>query len=493
MTSLFPGSWLTTTVHVAAFLLVTLHVLSKRREPGSALLWIFVAWLVPLLGPLTYLAFGVNRAAEKGWEKQRHDDILFGARRQREEQGQSLSGWRRTRLRAATEPTPPFDPVHRALNALLPDHPLLAGNAIEPLITGDEAIPAMFTAVRNARHHVHLQSFIVGLDAVGRELMELLAEKAREGVRVRLLFDRFGSTAATFGGLFRRYRGIEGLGIVGWTQASPLKRHYQVNLRNHRKVAVIDGNEAFCGGVNLSQSNRTKGPHPAIQDYHFRLRGPIVHELQYGFMRDWHFITPANPEDLLQETYFPPLESEGRVSCRLLSSDPGVEFGVGWDALFQTLTLAEKQILAVTPYFVPPFDVHRAFRAAALRGVDVRLVVPQRNNHWFAGMASRAFYQELLEAGVRIFHRPPPFMHAKALIVDGRFVIVGSGNIDVRSLRLNYETNLVVCDEGFADEMKAVALNEIAVSQEVLLPEWRSRPFPHRFAENFLALMSPVL
>ena len=483
-----------TTLHAAACLLVSYHVLSERREPSSALLWIFTAWALPFLGPLAYLCFGINRLSFKGRQKHEYDELLLAARRRREEAGEALSAWQDLRAESAVLSTKGFErDIHRALDILLPDHPVLGGNTIDILLTGDEAIPAIFESLRSARHHIHLQSFIIGGDAVGIELMELLAQKAREGVQVRLLHDRFGSTFALLRGLFRRYCGIENLHVAGWTQANLLKRQFKINLRNHRKILVVDGVVAYCGGVNLSSVNRSRKGHPSIRDYHFRLRGPVVHELQYTFMRDWHFITGSSPDELLQTEFFPPIEPSGECRCRLINSGPGGEFGTARDVVFQAFTMAEKQILAVTPYFVPPLDILKALRAAALRGVDVQLVVPARNNHWFAGMASHAYYQELLEAGVRIFRRSPPFMHAKAIILDGRFTLFGTGNLDVRSLVLNYETNLAVYDEAFADRMKAVVLDEIAHSEELLLQSWSARPHYRRLAENLLSLLTPIL
>ncbi len=494
MASFIPWTLLGSILHAAAFVLVSYHVLSERREPSSALLWIFIAWALPFLGPLAYLCFGVNRISSKGWQKHEYDELLLSARRRREEAGEALSAWQGLRTESVVAPAEGFErDIHRALDILLPDHPVLTGNTVDFLLTGDEAIPAILASVRSARHHIHLQSFIIGGDAVGRELMELLAQKAREGVQVRLLHDRFGSTFALLRGLFKEYRSIENLHIAGWTQANVLKRQFQINLRNHRKILVVDGTEAYCGGVNLSTVNRSCNGRPPIRDYHFRLRGPVVHELQYTFMRDWHFITDSSPDELLQPEFFPRIQPRGERRCRLINSGPGGEYGVARDIVFQAFTMAEKQILAVTPYFVPPMDILKALRAAAQRGVDVRLVVPARNNHWFAGMASRAYYQELLEAGVRIFQRPPPFMHAKAIILDGRFTLIGTANLDVRSLVLNYETNLAVYDEAFADQMKAVALDEIAVSREILLQSWRARPHHRQLAENLLSLLTPIL
>lgn len=489
-------------LHVVAFALVSLNCLQLRREPSSTVLWILTAWAFPVLGPLVYLFFGINRVDEKALVKSRHDRILSETRRRRESDDAPLARWYDVRSKAVEGGRTFALPLDTALDKVLPDHPVLGGNRVEALVTGDEALPHMVRAIREARHHIHLQSFIIGNDGVGRELMALLQAKACEGVQVRVLPDRFGSTGAVVGGLFRSTlrhtqaaanKGAPSFQIVGWTQANPLKRQFQVNLRNHRKLLIIDGRDAFCGGVNLSDSNRTTGGRNAIRDYHFRFRGPIVHELQYTFLRDWHFMTGDSPEGLLRSDYFPPEPSDGNALCRLVNSGPGDEYRVISEVVFQALALARQEVIAVTPYFVPTPEIQQAFRAASLRGVNVRLIVPERCNHWFAGQAARAYYEELLCAGVRIYQRGPPFMHSKLLVIDGEFTLLGTANLDVRSLCLNYETNITVSGEAFADRMKELALEELSHSRELLLAEWRRRPQVERLTQNTLALLSPIL
>jgi len=178
---------------------------------------------------------------------------------------------------------------------------------------------------------------------------------------------------------------------------------------------------------------------------------------------------------------------------RLVPSGPIEAMRTISDILFTTLALARKQVLVVTPYFVPPREIHQALRSAALRGVEVRLVVPMKNNHLYAGLAGRAHYEDLMEAGVRIFERPPPFMHAKAIIVDDALAMVGTANWDVRSMYLNYETNVIAYDEGFVNEIKRIVLDEISGSREIELTSWRARPPHQRLAENLCVLMTPIL
>lgn len=510
--------WLSLDVflHLTVFLLVCFHCLKTRREATSALLWIFVSWSFPLVGPLLYLMFGINRVPRKGWHKQRANQRFLAERQAREDQTLPMAYWRAVHDSLATEPEDPHTRErNKVMNNILPDYPLLGGNEIHPLVTGDEAFPQMLKAIRAARHHIHMQTFIIGNGPVAREFMDLLTQKAQEGVAVRFMFDRFGSTAAVVGRLFSKYRNVPNLHISGWTQANALKRQFQINLRNHRKILVVDGTQAFTGGINLRIDNVSRrgaepsslkhvgkrpgssfsGPViPPIRDYHFSVQGPIVQELQYSFLRDWYFMTDEDPEILLQEAHFPHLPARGSALIRLANGGPtSDEIDVMSDVFFECIVSARRRLLAVTPYFVPTHDILHAFRLAALRGVDVRLIIPQHNNHIYTGLAGKALYEDILVAGVRIFERHPPFMHAKALIVDDTMALVGSANLDVRSLRLNYETNLIVFDDQFVSTLKQIVLQDISHSTELNLGNWQARPIGRRLVENFCNLLTPML
>ncbi|NQW29082.1 MAG: cardiolipin synthase [Ignavibacteria bacterium] len=479
-----------TACHLISFILVTLHSLQRRRNASSTILWIFLAWSFPVFGPLFYLCFGVDRVADRGFQKFLTEEYLLRTRTETAEAAPRAYWHNLDGAPAQNEFQHKFN---CALDALLPDHPALANNRLTPLVTGDEAYPEMLAAIRGATHHIHLQSFIIGLDATGREFVEALAAKAAEGVEVRLLYDRFGSTRAHLLGLFRNVRDVPNFQIAGWTQANLFKRQFQINLRNHRKALIIDGTRAFFGGINLHDENTSAHKHGPIRDLHFEIYGPLVQELQYSFLRDWYFITSENPQTLLTETYFPQAEPAGELTARLINSGPSTEKDVAIESFFNAIILARKQIFAVTPYFVPPVDILRALHSAALRGLDVRLIVPQKNNHFYAGLASRALYEELLLAGVRIFERHPPFMHAKALVIDGEFSLVGTANLDERSLNLNYESSIVVYGSSFADALKNIIHEDLSLSDEILLTDWRQRPARQRLLENLASLMSPVL
>ena len=487
--------WAGTALHLVAFSLIVFHSLMNRKEAASSVLWIFLAWSFPVIGPILYLSFGVNRVPAKGWRKRRSNQAFRNARMEKEDDAaMPLVYWQSIRKALAIEPDTPFArEMNAAMNSIIEDFPLLGGNRADALLCGDEAYPAMLKAIASAQHHIHLQTFILGNDRVGRMFMDALKAKAETGVRVRVLYDRFGSTRAVFSCLFLRYARVKNMTLAGWTQANPIKRRFQINLRNHRKLLIVDGRIAFTGGLNLHKENMSRKGHPPIRDYHFRIDGPIVHQLQYAFMRDWYFATDEDAETLLSREHFPNVEPTGNALIRVINGGPESEEEVIADTLFAAIVAARKTLLAVTPYFVPTPDFVRALRSAALRGVDTRLIVPARNNHRFVGMAGRALYDTLLAAGVRIFERPPPFIHAKALIVDDALAIVGTANLDARSLRLNYETNVAIYDSAFIDQLKRLVLEDIAASAELDLATWRRRSLPRQMAENFCHLLAPIL
>lgn len=482
-------------LHLSLFLLVCYSCLKTRREATSSILWIFTAWAFPVLGPLLYLMFGINHVPRKALRKHTTDRRFQTERQAREDAERPMAAWSATRQSLAGEPADEDARyLNRALNSILPEDPLMSSNLVTPLVDGDQAYPAMLEAISNARNHVHLQTFIVGNDKTGRKFLDLLAAKARDGVKVRFLYDRFGSTAAAMGGLFNDYRRVPNMAISGWTQSNLLKRQFQFNLRNHRKIAVIDGKTGFIGGVNLRDDNTSGESGTAIRDYHFMVRGPVVHEMQYAFLRDWYFMTDENPNVLLSKNHFPKQESCGPAMARLANSGPtSEEMEVIAKVFFECISWARSELLVVTPYFAPSADILQALKSAARRGVNIRLLMPLDNNHIYTELAGMALYEELMDNGVRIFRRRPPFIHAKALVADGQVALIGSANFDLRSLRLNYESNMAVFDDDFALRLRAIILNDFAAGEEINPVQWRRRPLRRKMLENASYLLTPIL
>ena len=483
-----------TIIHLVLSLLVFLHVLQKPRDARTALLWIFFATVFPVVGPLAYILFGINTIPHKGWLKQFSDSNFQKRQRLETRTANSLAAMHTHKNLLRVHPAATtLTPLNRVLDHLSVNHPLLGGNQIEFYPSALNALDAMFQTLQAAQHHIHLSTYILNDDAIGKKLMRILAERARAGVQIRILYDAFGSAGANLRLFFWRHRHIPNLQIIGFSQANMLKRKFQLNLRNHRKLLIVDGAIAFIGGINFHAVYLPKGNTPGVMDYHFRIRGPTVLELQYTFLRDWYYMTDEPVEKLLSRDLFPLSEASGQVAMRLQNSGPTRdEASATLDTFFAAYNLAQKQILIVTPYFVPPESLILALRQAAYRGVDVKILVPAHNNHPTLQLASQALYKPLLTAGVRIFEHHPPFIHAKATIIDDTVAIIGSANIDPRSLFLNYETNLIVFNEVFASTLKAHIVNELTLAREITYAEWRQRPRLRKLAENFFNLFHPI-
>ncbi|HKK09165.1 MAG TPA: cardiolipin synthase [Gemmatimonadota bacterium] len=476
--------------HVLLALGLSLDVLLHKDRPVSAVLWLAILWAVPYAGAVGYLAFGVDRISRGARERRVVQEMVRQSARLAPRLDRHI-------LRASdAEPGAPDRlgrHILRGTDPAVPAHRVLTGNRARLLVDGDEFYPALHEAIREAERTVHLQTFIYAADDSGRALRELLARRAGEGVTVRLLYDRFGSARAHVTRFLEPARRA-GVQVRSISQANPLKGRFQINLRNHRKVAVVDGRVGFVGGINVSDRNTSgDGGGAPIRDYHVRLEGPAVADLQLGFAEDWLFATGQPAESLLGPDCLPALEPAGEALVQVVPGGPESAGRGLAEAFFAAIVAAEESIDIVTPYFVPDEPLIRALRYAARRGVGVRLVVPGRNNHWYTGFAARSLYGPLLEAGVRVFERRPPFMHAKAMVVDGVYAMLGSANLDYRSLHLNFETNVEIVDPGFVGTVARQVQVEVDASREITREAYASRPLTRRLAENVCRLFEPVL
>lgn len=477
--------------HLILGVALTFDVLLTKHRAVSAVLWLAIVWALPYGGALAYLSFGIDRVRRGASERETAKAIVA--------------------RRAALHPTferltidyvhLDFDEPHkypaqhifRATDAAVRPYLVYRGNRVQLLVDGDEFYPALFEAVSRARSSVHLQTFIFGRDRISRELLDLLIERRRSGVECRILYDRFGSMYAHLLGFFRGARAA-GIEVCSISQANPLKGRFQINLRNHRKIAVVDGAIGFVGGINIHDENLSKYARDyPIRDYHVKVEGPAVSDLQFQFVEDWYFASRQPPERLLEREYFPELKAVGDALVEVAPGGPELRGHGLADAFFAAIAAAERSLTVVTPYFVPDEPIVQAIRYAAMRGVSVRLVIPQKSNHWYTGFAARALYAPLLKSGVRIFERRPPFIHAKAMIVDDVYAMVGSANLDYRSLHLNFETNLEVADINFVRDLKDRVGQEIEHSDEVTLARHQARSLPRRLTENFCYLFQPML
>ena len=450
------------------------HALINKRDPRSALGWIVTCVAIPLLGPLFYWGMGVNR-------------IYSRARRWHEEAGHPpVIPPKRTT--AVSSPLPSELRYLRELRRLsdrVVSTNLLPGNTLVPLENGEEAYPAMLAAIDRAASSVHLCTYIFDGDDTGKRFVMALSRAADRGVEVRVIVDSLGEkysrpTARVL---------LKGSGVQ-FRRFLPLKPGRYLNLRNHRKVLVVDGTLGFTGGMNIGSRHLVSGRPPVVKDLHFQVCGPVVADLQHTFLEDWHF---ATGEQLADERFFPELQPAGTALVRAVSDGPDKDFRKLHWIILGALSCARKKVTIVTPYFIPDRPLIAALVTAALRGVEITLVLPEVNNLPYVQWASRSYLWELLQQGVRIYSQPSPFVHTKFMVVDRSWSLIGSANLDPRSLRLNFELNLEVYDLNFAALLEQRCAATLALSREITLAEMDGRTLPIKLRDAAAKLFSPYL
>lgn len=471
-------------VTIAAALLASGHAIIYKRDPRSAAIWVILIWILPVAGPVLYLLLGINRvrrrAAALRGEMARHrtipevtpfpsDSALEG--------NPLLLGAKHLR------------PIARLVSQIV-KRPLLPGNRIEPLLNGSEAYPLMLAAIESARESVGIASYIFSGDGIGADFIAALAGAKQRGVAVRVLIDdmdaRFSRSSAV-----KKLR-QQGVPVAVFNPALVPARLKVANLRNHRKILVVDGAVGFTGGLNIdSRYWKPENPDAAFRDLHFRLLGPVVAHLAEVFADDWQFSTG---EQLRGKKWFPALSShEGSVLARGLEAGPDHTFDrVRWP-IIGGLNAAQTSVRVFTPYFIPDAGLITALNAAAMRGVEVDIFLPQQSDlphlHW----AAFAQLWQVLEHGCRVWMGPGPFDHSKLMVVDGAWTLLGSANWDTRSLRLNFEFNVECYDTDLGKQLQTLAFARRAKCRELTLEEVNARPLPIKLRDGLMRLFAPYL
>lgn len=457
------------------------YVILYKRDSRSAIIWVAFIWLAPVLGSVLYLCFGVNRIriraralrGKPAWYQPVPPTIECAP----ENGGASLSG-ELSKLRNLA------DFVGRVV-----DKPLAPGNRIEVLVNGDQAYPQMLEAIENAGKTISFCTYIFDNDAWGRRFADALGRAVARGVDTRVLIDDAGARYS-WPSIVRYLREMD-VRVCRFLPTFAPWRLMTMNMRNHRKVLVVDGELGFTGGMNIRQGHVLNEPSKRlVQDLQFRVEGPVVRHLQESFVDDWFF---CSGEQLIGPSWFPELKPKGGVFSRALVAGPDKNFEKLRWAIQGALACAETRVQIVTPYFIPDQSLITALNVTAMRGVEVDIILPSHNNLVYVDWASRAMRWQVLERGCRIFLTPPPFDHSKLLLVDDAWAMIGSANWDPRSLRLNFELNLECYGFEFAASVRQVIDEKVSNAREVTLQEMDSRSLPIRLRDGFARLLSPYL
>ncbi len=457
------------------------HAVLYKRDTRAAIAWVGFVWLVPLVGPVLYFLFAVNRVRRRA--------TLLRSNLERYRAQTSKPECSAEDLRHhLPQHTGHLQMLARVVDKVV-TRPLLPGNRLELLINGDEAFPAMLDAIRQARQSVSLLTYIFDRDEIGLAFSRALGEARRRGVEVRVLIDAAG-TRYSWPTILHALR-QEGVRHARFLPLLSLGRLLAMNLRTHRKILVADGILGFTGGLNIRVGHcLNQHPRHPIQDLHFRVKGPVVTHLQEAFADDWLFTTG---EALRGDKWFPKPEPAGPVFARGVIDGPDEDFEKLRWTLLGALSIARHSVQILTPYFLPDYAIVSALNLAAMRGVRVDVILPSKNNLPFVHWASRAMWWQVLKHGCHIWLTPPPFDHSKLMVVDGCWALVGSANWDSRSLRLNFEFNLECYDLDWAERLEKLIEAKRKTAREVTLQEVDGRPLPVRLRDGIARLATPYL
>jgi cardiolipin synthase len=469
---------ISTAVLILNFFFVFAILFLERGDPTRALIWIMVLLLLPGLGAPLYIFLHQNnrRQIRKFARKSVIDTKL------RTLYMKSLCPGGK-KIERETEPLNLFQGLVKMVAKEDPDSVTTPGNAVDFFIDGDTMFDALKKDLQDAVDHIHFQFYQVKNDSLGREILGILARKAKEGIKVRILLDAWGSRR--IGALIPLLR-ESGAHLVFFYPGI-----YHYNYRNHRKIVVIDGKIGYCGGYNVGEAYIGKGPLGYWRDAALRIAGPEVYELQVRFIQDWNFST--SDEVPFDTVYFPDVEISGKSVVQEVSSGPDTSRERIKEAYLKMISLARESCYIQTPYFIPDSSLKEALAIAASSGVDVRLMIPNKPDHPFVFWATLSFCADLMDAGVRTYMYEWGFLHAKMIVVDGKTASVGSANFDMRSFRLNFETNLLLYDDHLARKMRDTFLQELSHCSELTWEQYHSRGLVVRIKEPFARLLFPLI
>lgn len=457
-------------------------VFLERKDPTSSWAWLMVLLFIPIAGFILYLIFGkpISNRRIFTWDKKSRMGIKTVVQSQ---------------LRALEEKNFIFkqgelhdygDLVY--LHLRNDDAIFTQNNAVEIYTDGAEKFEALIRDMQRARDHIHIQYYIMRDDELGQRIAETLIKKANEGLEVRVLYDAMGSRS-----MKKKYlKRLKNSGVlVEAFFPSRLIINFKINYRNHRKLAIIDGRIGYIGGFNVGDEYLGKSKKFGYwRDTHLRVMGDAVQSMQTRFILDWN---QASKRDIMYDDRYYCTTKSGDVGMQMVSSGPDSEWEQIKNGYIKMILSAKKYIYIQTPYFIPDESLRDALRIAALSGVEVKIMIPNKPDHPFVYWATLSSSGEMLYAGAEIYIYQNGFLHAKTIIVDGEIASVGTANIDVRSFRLNFEINAFIYDPGISRELVEAFNNDIALSTQMTRKLYEKRSLGIRFKESISRLISPVL
>jgi len=470
-------SWILLIVEILLVLMVVqviFLIISENRNPNKTISWILVLTFLPVIGLLLYLYFG-----EEHKKKYKILKKLY--------KGVQERYYPKFEIGQANNYPAEYDKLIRILyNA--DESKLLAGNKIDFFIDGKEKFKQFFADIENAKHHVHILYYKIIDDNLGREFKDLVIKKAKEGVDVRVIYDDVGSLRTKKKYFEEMKKG--GVEVEPYLEVKVPRFSRSLNYRNHRKLAVIDGTIGYVGGMNIADCYVEGVKWGIWRDMQIRIEGNGTKGLQKVFLMDWYYTHKSLPES---PYYFPEMENTGENPLQIVSSGPIDIYNSIEKGLFQAINGAKKNIYVQTPYFIPSDNILNALQTAALSGVDVHVMIPNKSDNFFVDRATFSFVKDMLDYNIKVYLYTGGFIHTKCMVVDDYLTIVGSANMDVRSFELSFETDAFVYSSETAIEAVKVFMHDSFDSRIVDPVQWKGRSKRIRFMESVMRMFTPLL
>lgn len=469
--------------YIISILVVVVFTVLENRNPLKTISWVLVLLMLPVLGFIFFIFFGQNFRKEKIIARKglRNVDLLSNlahAQIHRLSEGHMFDN------QALEEKRTLIQLLLNNSNAVV-----TVGNQLQILQNGGPTFEAILEALEAAEKFIHLEYYIFADDEIGGKIKAMLKRKAAQGVEVRLIVDDVGSWELKKP--FFREMWNAGIQAYSFLQVRFPNLTSKVNYRNHRKIVIVDGHTGFLGGINIADRYEKGSKDYGIwRDTHIRISGDAVKTLQTVFLTDWFFVSQ---HELHDRKYFPTMEAQGQKMVQIVASGPDSDWPGIMMGIFHAIVAARRYVYIATPYFMPSESVLMALKTAALGGVDVRILIPERSDAHITLLSSRSFIREMLDAQVRFYFYQKGFLHSKVMVVDDQVGIVGSANMDFRSFEQNYETTAFIFDEETAQDLQSTFLNDLKDSREITLYDWPQRPKTEKIKESFARLVSPLL
>lgn len=472
-------------VNYVLVVLFSVLIVLKNKNPVKTLSFLFVLAILPFLGILIYYFFGQDYRKYKIFEKK----YIFD--------NETLKKWRKA-FRLDQEERSDFkdefgEGIFKLYSLLRHNEKaiLTFDNEVDLLINGEQKFERLKKDLANAEDHIHMEYFVFLDDEQGIGIIEILCEKARKGVQVKLIYDDVGSNISSRSKRLLTNSGVEHYPFLPVLFSNSTSK---INYRNHRKIVVIDGQIGYLGGINIDKKyNNNFQNNRYWRDTHMRIQGAAVGSLQSSFFLSWNFVAKKDIE--LNLKYFPkgkPVRNDP-VAVQIIASGPDTDWENIMEAMFTAINTARKQICITTPYLIPNSQILTALTTASRSGVDVRIIIPRKSDSWAAQYATDSYIEQLARSGIRIFRYSKGFVHAKTMVIDDVFSSIGTANLDYRSFSLNFEINALIYNKGINRQMRDFFEIDIKESEEVDYERWKQRGLARRLQESFSRLWAPLL